>query len=69
MKNGLDLYKAISERKTASQRWNDLTDDERLRYTRLAEGVEALVFLHKVSVHELAKYLMQYVDFKEHVKE
>lgn len=69
MKNGLDLYKAIGERKTASQRWNDLTDDERLMYTRLAEGVEALVFLHKVSVHELAKYLMQYVDFKEHVKE
>lgn len=48
---------------------NELTDDERLRYTRLAEGVEALVFLHKASVDEIAKYLMQYVDFKEHVKE
>lgn len=65
MQSGLELYKAISERKTAAQRWNDLADDERIKYTRLAEGVEALVFLHKVSVHELAKYLMQYVDFKE----
>lgn len=65
MQNGVKLYKTISERKTAAQRWNDLPDDERIKYTRLAEGVEALVFLHKVNVHELAKYLMQYVEFKE----
>lgn len=63
--NGANLYKAIAKRETASQKWNDLTDEERLKYTRLAEGVEALVFLHKVSVQEVAKYLMQYVKFKE----
>lgn len=60
MKNGLDLYKRIAERKTASQRWNDLTDEERTVYTRLAEGIIALVKLHDINERELAKYLMQY---------
>lgn len=60
MKNGLDLYKRIAERKTASQRWNDLTDEERMAYTKLAEGVIALVKLHNLEERELAKYLMQY---------
>lgn len=32
MENGAELYKAISERKTAAQRWNDLPDAERLKY-------------------------------------
>lgn len=60
MKNGLDLYKRIAERKTASQRWNDLTDEERMAYTKLAEGIIALVKLHNLEERELAKYLMQY---------
>lgn len=65
MADGVNIYKRIAERKTASQRWNDLTDGERLAYTRLAEGVIALVKLHDISEREMAKYLMQYVKVKE----
>lgn len=65
MADGVNIYKKIAERKTASQRWNDLTDEERLAYTRLAEGVIALVKLHGASERDVAKYLMQYVKVKE----
>lgn len=65
MKNGLDLYKRIAKRKTASQRWNDLTDEERMAYTKLAEGIIALVKLHNLEERELAKYLMQYTTIKQ----
>lgn len=34
-------------------------------YIKLAEGVEALVKLHRVSVEELAAYLSQYVIIKD----
>lgn len=49
---------------TASQKWNDLPDGERLAYTRLAEGCIALIKLHNVGEHELAKYIMQYAKVK-----
>lgn len=65
MADGVSIYKKIAERKTASQRWNDLTDGERLAYTRLAEGVKALAVLHKASERDIAKYLMQYVKVNE----
>ena len=65
MKNGAELYKRIGRRETASQRWNDLTDEERMAYTKLAEGCMALVKLHNVDERELAKYLMQYTTVKE----
>ncbi len=64
MRNGLELYKRIGNRETASQKWNDLTDEERLAYTKLAEGCVALVKLHNASEHELAKYIMQYATIK-----
>lgn len=60
MKNGLELYKRIGNRETASQKWNDLSDEERQAYTKLAQGCIALVKLHNVEERELAKYLMQY---------
>lgn len=65
MKNGQELYKRIGKRETSSQRWNDLTDDERLDYTRLAQGCIALIKIHGVEERELAKYLMQYITVKE----
>ena len=34
-------------------------------YEKLAEGVEALITLHRASVEELAAYLRQYVIIKE----
>lgn len=61
MKNGLDLYKRIGRRETSSQKWNDLSDEERQCYTKLAEGCEAIV-KHGADVREVAKYLMQYTD-------
>lgn len=64
MTSTLELYKRIGNRETASQRWNDLTDNERLAYTKLAEGCVALVKLHDISEHELAKYIMQYATMK-----
>jgi len=64
MKNGLELYKRIGKRETSSQRWNDLTDEERQAYTRLAEGVEAIVKRGE-SVRGIAKYLMQYTTIKQ----
>lgn len=65
MTSTLELYKRIGRRETASHKWNDLTDDERLAYTRLAQGCIALVKLHNVEERELAKYLMQYTTIKE----
>lgn len=65
MTRTLELYKRIGKRETASQKWNDLTDDERLAYTKLAQGVQALVKLHGVEERALAKYLMQYATIKE----
>ncbi len=64
MKNGLELYKRIGKRETTSQKWNDLSDNERLAYTRIAEGVEASIKRGE-SVREIAKYLMQYTTIKE----
>lgn len=61
----LELYKRIGNRETASQKWNDLTDEERLAYTRLAEGCVAITRLHNASERELAKYLMQYTTIME----
>ncbi len=65
MNNGLELYKRIGRRETPSQRWNDLTDEERQAYTKLAQGCIALVKLHNVEERELAKYLMQYTTIKQ----
>lgn len=65
MTSMLELYRRIGNRETASQRWNDLSDEERLSYTRLAEGCVALIKLHNASERELAKYLMQYTAIKE----
>lgn len=65
MKNGLELYKRIGKRETASQKWNDLTDEERQAYTKLAQGCIALVKLHNAEERELAKYLMQYTTIKQ----
>lgn len=64
MKNGLELYKRIGNRETLSQRWNDLTNEERMAYTKLAEGVEVSVKRGE-TVREIAKYLMQYTTVKE----
>lgn len=64
MRNGLGLYKRVGRRETASQKWNDLTDEERQAYTKLAQGSIALVKLHNVKERELAKYLMQYTTIK-----
>lgn len=64
MKNGLELYERIGRRETSSQRWNDLTDEERLAYTKLAEGVEVVVKRGE-SVRDIAKYLMQYTTIKQ----
>lgn len=64
MKNGLELYERVGRRETASQKWNDLTDEERQAYTKLAQGSIALVKLHNVEERELAKYLMQYTTIK-----
>ena len=64
----LELYRRIGNRETTSHRWNDLTDEERQAYTKLAEGCIALVKLHDVEVRELAKYLMQYTTIKEITK-
>ena len=65
MSSTLELYRRIGRRETASQRWNDLTDEERQAYTKLAQGCIALVKLHDVEERELAKYLMQYTTIKE----
>lgn len=64
MKNGLELYKRIGKRETSSQKWNDLTDEERQAYTRLAEGVETIAKRGE-SVRGIAKYLMQYTAIKQ----
>lgn len=64
MKNGLELYKRIGNRETTSQKWNDLSDEERLKYIRLAEGVEVSVKRGE-SVKDIAKYLMLYVSIKK----
>ena len=64
MKNGAELYKRIGRRETSSQRWNDLTDEERMAYTKLAEGVEVSVKQGE-TVREIAKYLMKYTTVKE----
>lgn len=34
------------------------------KYTKLAQGVVALVKLHHADEHEIAEYLMQYVNMK-----
>ena len=34
------------------------------KYTKLAQGVVALVKLHHADEHEIAEYLMQYVNIK-----
>lgn len=60
-----NLYKQIAERKTPSQRWNDLSDDERLAYYRLAQGIYASVKLHHADEKDVAKYLMQYATIKQ----
>lgn len=60
MAHTLELYRRIGNRETASQKWNDLSDEERQAYTKLAQGCIALVKLHNVEERELAKYLMQY---------
>lgn len=65
MKNGAELYKRIANRETSSQKWNDLSDDDRLKYYRLAQGVIAGVVLHHEDEHEMARYLSQYVVFKK----
>lgn len=65
MKNGIELYKRIANRETSSQKWNDLSDDERLKYYRLAQGIIASVKLHHEDEKDIAKYLSQYVVFKE----
>ena len=65
MVSTLELYKRIGRRETASQKWNDLTGEERQAYTQLAQGCMALVKLHDVEERELAKYLMQYTTIKE----
>lgn len=64
MKNGQELYKRIGKRETLSQRWNDLTDEERMAYTKIAEGVEVGVKRGE-TVREIAKYLMNYTKVKE----
>lgn len=64
MTDTLELYKRIGNRETASQKWNDLTDNGRLAYTKLAQGCIALVKLHNVEERELAKYIMQYATMK-----
>lgn len=46
----------------------DLPDEERQAYTKLAQGCMALVKLHNVEERELAKYLMQYTTIKEITK-
>lgn len=65
MTSTLELYRRIGNRETASQRWNDLTGEERQAYAKLAQGCMALVKLHNVGERELAKYLMQYTTIKE----
>lgn len=65
MASTLELYKRIGRRETASQRWNDLPDEERQAYTKLAQGCIGLVKLHDVGERDLAKYLMQYTTIKE----
>lgn len=64
----IELYRRIGKRETASQKWNDLSDNERQAYTKLAQGCIALVKLHNIEERELAKYLMQYVTIKEMAK-
>ena len=64
MNNGLELYKRIGNRETASQKWNDLSDEERLNYIKIAEGVEVSVKRGE-SVKDIAKYLMLYVSIKK----
>lgn len=68
MTSTLELYRRIGKRETASQKWNDLTDEERQAYTKLAQGCIALVTLHGVEERKLAKYLMQYTTIKEMTK-
>lgn len=65
MTRTLELYRRIGNRETASQKWNDLSDEERLAYTKLAQGCIALVKLHNVEERELAKYLMQYTTITQ----
>lgn len=65
MKNGLELYKRIGRRETLAQRWNDLPDDERSKFEKLGQGVEAMAKLHNADAHKLALYLFQYVDIKQ----
>lgn len=60
MTSTLELYRRIGNRETTSQKWNDLSNEERQAYTKLAQGCIALVKLHNVEERELAKYLMQY---------
>ena len=64
MKNGAELYKRIGKRETMAQRWNDLLDEERANYIKIAEGVEVSVKRGE-SVKDIAKYLMLYVSIKE----
>lgn len=61
----LELYRRIGNRETANQKWNDLSDEERQAYTKLAQGCIALVKLHNVEERELAKYLMQYTTIMQ----
>ena len=55
----------MKNRETSSQKWIDLSDDDRLKYYRLAQGVIAGVKLHHEDENEIARYLSQYVVFKK----
>ena len=66
--NGAKLYKKIAKRETLSQKWNDLSDDERAMFYRLAQGVEAQIKLHNETTKNIAKYLMTYTTIKEQYK-
>lgn len=55
----------MKNRETSSQKWIDLSDDDKLKYYRLAQGVIAGVKLHHEDENEIARYLSQYVVFKK----
>lgn len=65
MKNGVELYKRIANRETTNQKWNDLSDEDRLKYYRIGQGIIASVKLHHADENEIARYLSQYMVFKK----
>ena len=47
--------------------WNiieDVKENKMKEYIKLAQGVVALVKIHHADEHEIAEYLMQYVNMK-----